>query len=144
MSVALTYGATEVIVNGAAVTRLRKAWISSTGLSFPGSSELRAYSTSVMKGLRGTDSSMFALDQRRNVKLVFEHMETTSASDNSKTNESHARRICYGMEWEPELACLSKEQLVAYCKSTIPDVQKPKDFYKDLILVLLYFILKTL
>ena len=144
MWVALTKGATEVVVNGAAVTRIREAWISGTGLSYPDSTYLQAYSTSALKGLRGTDSSMFALNHLGQVKLVISHMETTSVSGSGATTESPARRICYGLDWQPDLACLTADEILSFCKTTVADMPEPTCFYQDLTLVLLYFIRKTL
>ena len=143
MWVALTKGATKVVVNGAAVTRIRAAWISSTGLAYPESNELRAYSTSALKGLRGTDSSMFALDHLGNVKMVISHMETTSVSGSDAADDSDARPICYSMDWKPELAFLAKDKIVSYCQLDA-DTSEPTDFYRDLTLVVLYLVMKTL
>ncbi|KAL8786450.1 MAG: hypothetical protein Q9213_002766 [Squamulea squamosa] len=144
MWVALTKGATETVVNGAAVTRIRDAWISSSGLTYPETMALRAYSTSAPKGLRGTDSSMFALDDSGNLKLAISHMETTSVSGNGASSESEPRQICYGLDWKPDLSCLTATEIVSYCKSAVLETPDPVGFYQDLTLVLLYFVRSTL
>ncbi|KAL9059556.1 MAG: hypothetical protein Q9206_001431, partial [Seirophora lacunosa] len=144
MWIALTKGATEVVVDGAAVTRIQEAWISSTGLSYPEKTQLRAFSSSALQGLRGTDSSMFALDDEGNVKMVISHMQTTSVSGSGARQESQPRRICYSMDWKPDLACLSADQIVSYCNPVVADVAEPTTFYQDLTLVLLHFVFRTL
>ena len=86
--VALTKGATENVFNGAAVTRIRSAWISSSGLAYPEATSIRARSASSLRGLRGIDSSMVALDHEGNLKMDIRHMEITAVSGNEIISES--------------------------------------------------------
>lgn len=78
--VALTKGATENVFNGAAVTRIRSAWISSSGLGYAEATSIRACSTSSLRGLRGIESSMVALDHEGNIKMDIRNMEITAVS----------------------------------------------------------------
>ena len=140
MWVALTKGAKETIVNGAAVTRIQSAWISSSGLSNPNTTVLRAFSASSLKGLRGTDSSMFALDHEGDVKLIIDHMETTAVSGTEvNPGQLDPRRICFGMRWKPDVDLMSPAQVVRYCKTRAPMVIEPTRFYEELRLVLYHY-----
>ena len=145
MWVALTKGATENVVNGAAVTRIRSAWISSSGLAYPEATSIRACSTSRLKGLRGTDSSMIAFDYEGNLKMDIRHMETTAVSGNEVLSEhSKVRKICFGMVWRPDIDLMSPEQITSYCKTNSADVVEPTSFYRELRLVLYHYAEKGL
>ena len=145
MWVALTKGATETIVNGAAVTRIQSAWISGSGLAYPENTSIHAYSTSSLKGIRGTDSSMFVLDHEGNLKLVIDHLETTAVSGYEAIGQRRdPRQICFGMIWKPDIDLMSPEEIVAYCKTNNPDVAGPTSFYEDLESILYHYIEKTL
>ena len=145
MWVALTKGGTKLISTGIP-TRVRSAWMSNSGLGYPNPTVLRAYSTSVFKGLRGTDSSMFALDQMGNLKLSISHMETTTVSsrdDLSKEPTNH-RQLCYSVDWKPDTDFMTPERILAYCGIGQSNTVEPTEFYRDVGLLLFYFISKTL
>ncbi|KAI4120697.1 MAG: hypothetical protein LQ338_006829 [Usnochroma carphineum] len=71
-------------------------------------------------------------------------MQTTTVSGGGARKDSQPRRICYGLDWKPELACLNADELVSYCRSSVADVSEPLRFYQELTLVLLHFVFKTL
>lgn len=145
MWVPLTKGATKTVVNGAAVTRIQSAWIPSSGLAYPETTSIRVYGTSCLKGLRGTDASMFALDHEGNLKMVINHMETTAVSGKEVIGETHdPRQICFGIVWKPDIDLMSHEQIVSYCKANNPDVAGPTSFYEDLGSILYHYIERTL
>ena len=121
MWVALTKGGNDTTINDAAVTRIRSAWCSSSGLASVGatteSAKLKTFVNTSFKGFRGTDSSLFALDQSGNLKLWIDNLETTSVSGiNVAHSQSEARRLCYSMSWKPDLNLLSSDEIVAYCR----------------------------
>ena len=110
--VALTNGATENVFNGAAITRIRSAWISSSGLAYLETTSICACSTSILRGLRGIDSSMIALDHEGNLKMDIRHMEITAVSRNELISERpDVRKICFGMVWRPDMDLMSPEQI---------------------------------
>lgn len=76
--VVLTYGANHILANGFAATRIQDMFMASSGLSYPDTDHLRVCNKSVLKGLRGTDCSLFALDQAGNLVLQISHFETTT------------------------------------------------------------------
>ena len=143
--VAFTKGATENVFNGAAVTRIRSAWISSSGLAYPEATSIRACSTSSLRGLRGIDSSMVALDHQGNLKMDIRHMEITAVSGNEVISERpDVRNICFGMVWRPDIDLMSPEQIASYCRTNSADVVEPTTFYRELGLVLYHYVEKTL
>lgn len=145
MWVSLTEGATILIPTGVP-TRMRSAWISSTGLGYPDSTTLRAYSRSSFKGLRGTDSSMFAIDQAGDLKISISGMETTNISshDASFQESSSVRNFCYSKDWKPDVSLMTTQQILAYCEVEKIDVPEPTEFFRDLELLLATYISRTL
>lgn len=145
MWLALTKGGTKILFDGVAVTRIKSLWISDSGLSYPATTELQACSTSRLKGLRGTDSSMFALDHLGNLKIRVDHMETTSVSaDKASVEYPDPRQICFNMVWKPDLDLMTPNQILSYCRGIRPSVTKPASFYQDLGLLLIHYAQQTL
>lgn len=141
--VALTKGAREVVVNGAAITRVQSAWISSSGLAFPETKTLKAYAQTRLRGLRGTETSLFALDETGQVRLWINNLETTSVSGNKPSPSSQVtqrRKLCYLMDWKPDLTFFSKEQLLSYCRPEEISAEEPVAFHRDLEILLLYYV----
>ena len=140
MWVALTKGATQKVFDGIAATRIKRAWISGSGMSYPHTTKLRVCSESSLKGLRGTDTSALALDDTGDVKFVIDHFETTAISSNNVATDSVTpKQISYNIAWKPDVNFLSSVQLVSYCRTMSPDVPVSLAFYCDLERVLHYF-----
>ena len=140
MWVAMTKGATQKVFDGIAATRIRRAWISASGLSYPQTAKLRACSECRLNGLRGTDTSAIALDDSGEVRFVIKHFETTAISGNNVTTDNSApRQISYSLAWKPDVTLMSSEQVVSYCKTMSPDVPVPSAFSHDLERVLYHF-----
>lgn len=139
--VALTKGGEEKIVSGTAVTRIQYAWIAGNGLSYPSTSQIRACCETSLKGTRGTDSSIFALDDAGNLVLRISNLETTAlGGDEQVSLVHHPQRLCYEMSYQPELDCLDSKQLRLFIDAGTERVDdKHISFYEDLELVLFYF-----
>lgn len=143
--VSLTKGGEAVVVRGAAITRIQSAWLSASGLSYPERKSLRCAVQTRFKGLRGTESSLFALDEAGRMKFWINKLETTSVAGNGAAPaQVERRRLCYLMKWRPELDFLSKNQLLEFCRSRQPTVEEPVAFYDDLEVLLLYYARRTL
>lgn len=143
--VGLTKGATETVVNGAAVTRIQHAWIANSGLSYPSTTHIQACCTTSFKGLRGTDSSIFALDLAGNVVLRVSHMETTAVGGDEKAFVvDDPRKICFEMSYKPDMAMLDTCQLDDLTNANLELDEPPVSFYEDLDLVIFYFATQTL
>uniref|UniRef100_A0A8H7KBJ5 PKS/mFAS DH domain-containing protein n=1 Tax=Bionectria ochroleuca TaxID=29856 RepID=A0A8H7KBJ5_BIOOC len=93
-----TNGGTDLVFNGTAVTRIRDAWFASSGLSYPDTSYLQAFCSFRLKGLRGTDSCIYALDGTGNIILRISHVETTAVGgDETALAAEASRKICFAM-----------------------------------------------
>lgn len=143
--VALTRGAKDVMRNGLAVTRIRKAWIASSGLSYPDSDYLRAACTTSFKGLRGTDSSIFALDSAGNLKMLIAHLETTAVGgDEQLLTTNITKQICFEMSYKPDVDLLSTGQLAMLTRTGVENRTEPIAFYEDLEVTLFHLATKAL
>ena len=140
MCVVLTKGITQKAFDGIAATRIKRAWISGSGVDYPETTKLRACSRTSRKGLRGTDTSAFALDERGDLKFSIDHFETTALSGNALTAEiGPPRQISYALAWKPDVNLMNAQQIVSHCKTLSPDVPTPSAFYNDLERILHHF-----
>ncbi|PYH88109.1 hypothetical protein BO71DRAFT_489013 [Aspergillus ellipticus CBS 707.79] len=100
--VSLTQGGRETITTGVVFSRVRGAWISGAGAAAPAVNALTAYSHTRFRGLRGAETSAFALDEAGNPRLWISSMETTSITPNNpRYQEPEPRDLCYNLEWVP-------------------------------------------
>lgn len=114
--VALTQGGEKLVTTGLVSTRVREAWISGAGASAEHIDTLHAVAHSRFKGLRGTDTSVYAIDNRGKLRLWISGMETTSmSSNNALLGEAHRRDLCFSIDWKPDLTLMDREQLREYC-----------------------------
>ena len=140
MWVALTKGATQKVFDGIAATRIKRAWISGSGMSYPHTKKLHACSESSLKGLRGTDTSALALDDAGDVKFIIDHFETTAISSNNVATENvPPKQMSYDIAWKPDVNLLSSVQVMSYCRIMSPNVPVSSAFYRDLERVLHHF-----
>ncbi|KAL5041372.1 hypothetical protein BDW71DRAFT_212203 [Aspergillus fruticulosus] len=117
--VALTRGGEKAITGSFIASRVRRGWISASNpaLSCPSTTSLKAYAHTRLKGLRGTETSGFALDSSSGqLKLWVMGMETIFMSSNSRFEEGERRRLCYSIDWKPDLETLSAMEVSTYCR----------------------------
>ena len=135
--VALTKGATTAFTNGAAVTRIKSAWVRGSDLAYPDRKSLRAHSTSRRRSLRVTESSLIAIDENDNVKIILDGLELTTVSGTeAPITEPTPKSICFDMIRKPDVTLMSSNQIVTYCRDHHPDSGGPISFYKELRLVM--------
>lgn len=142
---ALTKGAREVI-STTVPTRIRELWIAGSGLSHPTTTSIKAFTASAFKGLRETESSLFALDTvTGDLKLVISSLETTNVASHNGGSQSSPdqKQLCYSLDWKPDTDFLDPMRLRAYCEAGEFSVSEPVQFYQDLSLLLFIFILRT-
>ncbi len=65
---------------------------------------LQSYARSSIKGVRGSECSMFALDTAGNLKTSISSMKTTELTSQSilARLSSSSRSLCFGMDWKPD------------------------------------------
>lgn len=138
----LTKGATAVIPT-AVPTRIRDLWIVDSGLGYPEPKVLQVYAKSSFKGVRGSECSMFALDTAGNLKISISSMETTelTSHDTLVRKSSNPRPLCFSMDWKPDPAFLSSQQLLAICGANEINLEEPGQFNQDLgLLIFSHFV----
>ena len=113
--VSLTEGGTKVLTSGAAVTRIQSAWIAADGAASPEISTLRTCATAKLRGSRGTDVSVFALDGEGKLRFLLSHVETTWVSSAVPGSKDECRHISYYEEFKPDISLLSNQELVEQC-----------------------------
>lgn len=143
---ALTKGARDVI-STTVPTRIHELWIAGSGLSHPTTTSIKAFTTSKFKGIRESESSLFALDTvTGDLKLVISSLETTNvASHNAGSQPSlDQKQLCYSLDWKPDIDLLDPMELRAYCEAGESiSISEPVQFYQDLSLLLFIIISRT-
>lgn len=146
--VALTKGGREHIPT-TIPTRVGKFWIahSSPSNSPAGAPAVQAYTKSEFKGYRTTESSLFALNKVTGdllIKIV--GLETTAVANRDAVYKKQAgqRQLCYNIDSKPDIDVLSIEQTRLYCEGARRQSESQVESHRDLALVLVMFMSKTL
>ena len=143
--VGLTRGAQDLIP-ATVPTRISNLWLSASGLSYPETTSLQASSKQISKGYRQTESSMFAVDQAGQLLASVSVLETTNVGqqDTGLDAQSAQKKLCYNMDWKPDINFLESNQAQLYCEAGKIQEPEPLDFYQDLGYFLFSTISKTL
>ena len=143
--VGLTRGARDIIP-ATVPTRISNLWLSASGLSYPGTTSLQASSNQISKGYRQTESSMFAVDEAGQLLASVSVLETTNVGQqvSGLDAQSAQRKLCYNMDWKPDVNFLDSHQAQLYCELDKAQEAEPLDFYQDLGYFLFSTISKTL
>ncbi|MCJ1386254.1 hypothetical protein MMC17_009380 [Xylographa soralifera] len=146
MLVALSKG-TEENMPTMMITRVTNLWISGGGISYPDTSTVNVYGRAIFTGNRKGHGHMFALDPiTSELLLSIEKTEATTVANRDAPVESQgaARRLCYSMDWKPDLDLVSNQQALKYCESARPHRESTTDFFEDLGYALVKFMSDTL
>ena len=116
--VALTRGAERTTFT-TIPTRIRNSWISNSGLSYPSTESIHAYTKSSFKGRRSTESSIFAINKATGDVLVTINVETTTVATGTKSSMDQIpkRQIFYNTVSKPDVELMDKEMLAWYCQA---------------------------
>ena len=116
-------------------TRVRKFWISNSGLNWREAERVIGYSKANFTGARKTDASIVALDNfSGEIRIKIEGFEITAIVGPSfffsaKISE---RRLCYSFDWRSDMDLLSNSQMLAYCSVECPFIVQPVEFCQNL------------
>ena len=146
MLVALSKG-TEENMPTMMITRVSNLWISGGGISYPNTTTVDVYGRATFTGNRKGHGHMFALDPMTGeVLLSIEKTEATTVANRDASVESQgvARRLCYSMDWKPDLDLASNQQALKYCETARSHREPTADFYEDLGYALVKFMSDTL
>ena len=137
----------ERVIPSLVPTRIRKLWISQTGLSEQSNRTIKAYNKSILKGFREAESTVIALDASLSkVQVVIEGYEKVSLGNKhtGSATSSTLRRLCFNIDHRPDVELLSQESFLEYSDSKFRPLRSPGEFYKDLKTVMSLFLLKTM
>jgi acyl transferase domain-containing protein/NADPH:quinone reductase-like Zn-dependent oxidoreductase/SAM-dependent methyltransferase len=145
--VGLTRGATRKIPT-TVPTRITNLWLSSSGLSHPDVESIRATSCQISQGARQTESSFAAYGPDGQLRASVAVLETTNIDRQDFTDDGdydgRKRRLCYHMEWKPDMDLLTSSQGPASFGAAKPIDDTKAAFYQDLACFLYSTITTTL
>jgi hypothetical protein len=128
-------------------THIEKLWLSSTGLSHPATDFVKVFSKTRLTGIRETTSSIVALDKDASeVLMTIEGAKTTVVSSREAVTQLQVveNKLCYNVDWKPDVDLLTKEQAQMYCEQAFQATEKPVQFYEDVDFLLAVFITKAI
>ena len=122
-------------------TKIRQFWIAendvadnlvgSEGYDQP---TVNVYSKADLIGLRNAKSSFIALDAKSGKPRVIGELELTAVAgyNSMSTGSSTRKRICYSMDWKPDLDLMDNDQIGAYCSMGVdPPVPASKSLVEE-------------
>ena len=100
-------------------TTIRKLWIFKPEKRSNDEANLKVHVKARSIGFRNAESSILAIDARNGTPTVVGGIETTSiiGSDSSMTLANGPRRLCYVVDWKPDMDLLEDNQISSYCAS---------------------------
>ncbi|KAE9365744.1 BcPKS1, polyketide synthase [Stipitochalara longipes BDJ] len=139
----VTSGGTKII-STAIPHRIRNAWISASGLGYPGTNKLQLCTTSWHEP-QGIASNTYAMDEAGELKVVITRLEGNTVSiQQDSCHVDSARQLCYGIGWKPDVSLMSPEQILDRYKTASKNDSKELEFFQDLDVVLYSYIVMTL
>ncbi|KAL9001809.1 MAG: hypothetical protein Q9188_005223 [Gyalolechia gomerana] len=129
------------------VNRIQRLWISSAGLSYPDASAVHAAASSVAKSDRLAECTVSVTDvQGAHLRLLMEglHLARVSSQEPECVVIDGPEQLCYQIEYKPDLNLLgiqTQETVLKTCRLGRPE---PVNFYNDLSLVILSFMVPVL
>lgn len=123
-------------------TKVKRLWIASSGLQSVDSVSL--YSKAKPVG-RHEEAFVLGLDSiDSSPRMVIKGLEATVVSDNTVKLQSSDTQLCYNIDWKPDIDLLDRKQIFEYCQGASGSSKEPTQFFRNLQLLVLAYILKTL
>jgi len=126
-------------------TRIYDLWVSNEQLSYPSSDYITVCAKShSIKGNPGAFA--VGLDTRsKNPLVIADGVEATIVANKDVSEHMSADvKLCYSVEWKPEMSLMSPRQQLDYCLSVRDCTPEPVRFFQDLQFAVLTFIMKAL
>ncbi|KAL4860796.1 hypothetical protein BDV12DRAFT_208828 [Aspergillus spectabilis] len=127
----------QVLIPTTVPTRISNMWLSSSGLSHPEATTLRTVSRQLSKGARQTESSFIVVNENGALRA-------SVAIDADDDGNQLARRLCYHMDWKPDIDFLSRAEGEVYFGTGKAVDPETADFYDTLACFHLVTISNTL
>ncbi|PGH23855.1 hypothetical protein AJ80_02103 [Polytolypa hystricis UAMH7299] len=127
-------------------TRVQKLWISHSGLSYPASEKVSAYTTAKWVGSRNIQSTTVIVDEHSELRTLIDGLEMTAVTATNAENQlqTSVPQLCFDMDWKPDVHLLDRKQLFDYCEGARPTEAEPVSYLKDLEILLVSYITQTL
>jgi len=102
-------------------TQLKSMWISNHLLDHSKSRELKVYAKPTFQGYREVEFSVRAFDPMDDMLAISleGYRGTAISSLKSSMKEAEWRRLCFDIDWKPDLETLSDHQISTYCVSAV-------------------------
>ncbi|KAJ8071241.1 hypothetical protein OCU04_001576 [Sclerotinia nivalis] len=125
-------------------TRVASVWIAGSGISYPNTDTIRVYGRVDEAISRGNISTAYAVDRDSEEGLVaISGLETTFVdSGNNKNEITQKQKLCYNIDWKPDIDLLDQAMAREYCRQGVP-IKDLSQFYEDMSLLLTHFSLEV-
>ena len=102
-------------------TRIDDIWISGDLCSDVRCPILRVAGKSVVERLREVETSIVAMDLLGEPRIVINGFRATALANlnSASTDNSEQRRLCFNLDWKPDLDLMDNDQVTRYCNSAI-------------------------
>lgn len=111
-------------------------WISNKNTTTPKNLTLNTYARCHKKGLRASECGIVALDDVSNEpQVVIEglKLKVVESLQGEKTLASATpKRLCYGLDWKPDVELMSQEETMSYCNEVGQNDSPPVESIEDL------------
>ena len=129
-------------------TNLQMLWVSNAFLTSSGLESIRAYSRSVSQGYREASFDIMAVHpEAYEPMIIVNGYQATAVTSLATSSSGHLnwRRLCYSIDWKPDIDLLSKDDLSTYCELADDSTTTyPGERIDQAELVCLYFISEAL
>lgn len=100
-------------------TRIQHFWVSAALQHQSSDGHIKAYAKAELQGLREANSSIVALDANNVPRLKVEGFRSIAVVNQRNILESQHdwKRICYNIDWKPDMDLISNRKLTALCKT---------------------------
>ncbi|EDN96866.1 hypothetical protein SS1G_01792 [Sclerotinia sclerotiorum 1980 UF-70] len=124
-------------------THVASVWIAGTGVSYPKTDTIRVYGKIDEDIPRGNISTVYAADCDTGEGMVaISGLETTFVDSGSNKDEIiKQQKLCYNIDWKPDIDLLDQAMAREYCRKGVP-IKDLSQFYEDMSLLLTHFSLE--
>lgn len=126
-------------------TKIRSFWIAENEVTFQSqraeageATLVNVYSRAELVGFRNAESSFIAVDAKSGKPCIVGGLELTAVAGYNSflPSGSNRRRICYSMDWRPDLDLLDAKQINNYCSIGIePPTPSSESLIEEKVLI---------
>jgi phospholipid N-methyltransferase len=126
---------------------IEKLWLSSIGLSHPETDFVKVFAKTKWTGIREITSSIVTLDKDGSeILMTIEGARATVVSTREAATQLQVveNKLCYNVDWKPDVDLLTKEQTHMYCEQAFQATEEPVQFYEGVDFLLMVFITRAI